>query len=114
MTVFQKIIDREIPADIVYETDHVLAFRDLNPVAPVHVLIIPKLPIDRVANATEAHAEVLGRVLLGAAEVARRLGIEDDGYRLVINNGGHGGQTVFHLHVHLIGGKALGWPPYRG
>lgn len=112
MTIFQKIIDREIPADIVYETDEVLAFRDINAVAPVHVLVIPKHPIDRVANATPDQAELLGRCLLGAAEVARRLGVEDDGYRLVINNGENAGQSVFHLHVHVIAGKPLGWPPF--
>ncbi|MFK7931580.1 MAG: histidine triad nucleotide-binding protein [Myxococcota bacterium] len=112
MTLFQKIIDREIPADIVYETDAVLAFRDINPTAPVHVLVIPKLPIDRVANATAKHADVLGQCLLAAAEVARIEGIEDSGYRLVINNGANAGQTVFHLHVHVIGGTPLGWPPF--
>lgn len=112
MTLFQKIIDREIPADIVYETDQVLAFRDINPVAPVHVLVIPKIAIDRVANATADQADLLGQCLLGAAEVARREGIEDGGYRLVINNGANAGQSVFHLHVHVIGGRPLGWPPF--
>ena len=112
MTIFQKIIDREIPADIVYEDDHVLAFRDINPTAPVHVLIIPKRAIDKVGSATADDAELLGRCLLGAAEVARQLGVADDGYRLVINNGEHGGQTVYPLHVHLIAGQHLGWPPF--
>jgi len=112
LTLFQKIIDREIPADIVYETDAVLAFRDINPTAPVHVLVIPKRPIDRVANAKAEHAELLGQCLLAAAEVARLEGIEDSGYRLVINNGANAGQTVFHLHVHVIGGTPLGWPPF--
>ena len=111
MTLFQKIINREIPADIVYETDDVLAFRDINPQAPVHVLVIPKRAIDRVANAKPSDAELLGKVLLGAAAVARQEGLEDDGYRVVINNGEHAGQTVFHIHAHVLGGRPLGWPP---
>ena len=112
MTLFQKIIDREIPADIVYETESVLAFRDINPVAPVHVLVIPKVAIQMVAEASSDQAQVLGECVLAAAEVARQLGIEEGGYRLVVNNGADAGQTVFHLHIHLIGGKPLGWPPY--
>jgi len=112
VTIFQKIIDREIPADIVYETDSVLAFKDIDPAAPVHVLVIPKTPIERVAHAKAEHAQLLGECLLAAAEVARKLGVEEDGYRLVINNGEHGGQSVYHLHVHLIAGKPLGWPPF--
>jgi histidine triad (HIT) family protein len=111
MTLFAKIIRREIPADIVYETDDVLAFRDIHPQAPVHVLVIPKLPIDRLANAGADHAELLGKVLLGAAEVARQEGLEEAGYRVVINNGEHAGQSVFHLHAHVLGGRPLGWPP---
>ena len=111
MTIFQKIIDREIPADIVYEDEHVLAFRDVNPQAPVHVLVIPKVAIDMVQNATADQAELLGRVLLGAAEVGRTLGLEADGYRLVINNGAQAGQSVFHLHCHVLSGRPLTWPP---
>ncbi len=111
-TLFQKIIDREIPADIVYETDTVLAFRDIAPQAPVHVLVIPKTPLDRVANATPEHRDLLGDVLLAAAEVARQEGLEDGGYRLVINNGEAAGQSVFHLHCHVLGGKPMGWPPF--
>ncbi len=111
MTLFQKIIDREIPADIVYETDHVLAFRDINPQAPVHVLVIPKKPIDRIANAAPDDEALLGKVMLAAAEVARLEGIEATGYRLVINNGENAGQTVFHLHCHVLGGRRQGWPP---
>lgn len=111
MTLFDKIINREIPADVIYETDDVLAFRDINPKAPVHVLVIPKRCIDRVANAVESDAELLGKVLLGAAQVARQEGLEDDGYRVVINNGRNAGQTVLHIHAHVLGGRPLGWPP---
>ena len=111
MTLFEKIIAREIPADIVYETDDVLAFRDINPVAPVHVLVIPKEPLPMMEQATAAHTELLGKVMLAAAEVARREGLEPNGYRLVVNNGEAAGQTVFHLHVHVIGGRDLSWPP---
>ncbi|MFT7518833.1 MAG: histidine triad (HIT) family protein [Kiritimatiellia bacterium] len=111
MTIFQRILDREIPADIVYEDEHVLAFRDVNPQAPVHVLVIPKIAVDMVQNATDDQAELLGRVLLGAASVARSLGVEEGGYRLVINNGAGAGQSVFHLHCHLLAGRPMTWPP---
>jgi histidine triad (HIT) family protein len=111
MTLFEKIVARQIPAEIVYEDEHVCAFRDIAPKAPTHVLVIPKRPIPRVADATEADAELLGRVLLAAARVAEAEGIAEDGYRLVINNGEAAGQTVFHVHCHLLGGRALGWPP---
>jgi histidine triad (HIT) family protein len=112
MTVFDKIIAREIPAHIVYETDTVLAFRDIAPQAPVHVLVIPKRRIVSASDATAEDAEILGELLLAAAEVARREGVAESGYRLVINNGRDGGQSVFHIHVHVIGGKPLGWPPF--
>jgi histidine triad (HIT) family protein len=111
MTIFQKIIDREIPADIVYETEHVLAFRDVAPKAPTHVLVIPKRAISGIASAGEDDAVLLGRVLAAAAEVARIEGVDESGYRLVINQGHHGGQTVFHLHVHVLGGRSMTWPP---
>ncbi len=111
VTIFQKIIDREIPADIVFEDDELLAFRDVNPQAPTHVLIIPKRPIASVAHADGADAALLGRLLLAGAEIARQLGLDEDGYRLVTNVGRDGGQSVFHLHVHLLGGRAMGWPP---
>ena len=111
MTIFQKIIDREIPADIVYEDDDVLAFKDIAPQAPVHVVIIPKKPIVSVAHAEAGDAALLGRLLLAGATVARDLGIEGSGYRLVTNVNQHGGQSVFHLHVHLLGGRQLSWPP---
>jgi histidine triad (HIT) family protein len=111
MTLFERIIARQIPADIVYEDDRVLAFRDINPQAPVHVLIVPKRVIPRINEATSADTEVLGHLLLKAAEVARQLGLGDTGFRLVLNNGADGGETVPHLHCHILGGRALGWPP---
>jgi len=110
LTLFQKIIDREIPANIVFEDDQVLAFRDIDPKAPTHVLVIPKKPIARISEATEADAELLGRLLLAATKVAEEEGL-DGGYRLVINDGAHGGQAVYHLHVHLLGGRQMRWPP---
>ncbi len=110
-TIFGKIIRREIPADIVHETDRVLAFRDINPVAPVHILIIPKRPIVSIAGAVSTDAELLGELMLAAAEIARKEGLESDGYRVVTNSGAHAGQTVFHLHLHLIGGRPMAWPP---
>lgn len=110
-TIFQKIIDREIPSKIVYEDDRVLAFHDVSPQAPVHVLIVPKKPIPRVAEATPEDAALLGHLISKAAEVAKVLGLAADGYRLVINNGRNGGESVPHLHCHILGGRPLGWPP---
>ena len=110
MTIFQKIIDRQIPADIVYEDDQSLAFRDLHAQAPTHVLVIPKRAIPSLAQATEEDAALLGHLLLVARQVAEQLGLTN-GYRAVINCGREGGQTVDHLHVHLLGGRVLGWPP---
>jgi histidine triad (HIT) family protein len=109
-TLFEKIITREIPADIIYEDDLVLAFRDIKPQAPVHVLIVPKKPIPRVAEATAEDHRVLGHLLLKAAEVAARLDLKN-GFRLVINNGPAGGESVPHLHCHLLGGRQMAWPP---
>jgi len=111
MTIFEKIIAREIPADIVAETDDWLAFRDIAPKAPTHVLVIPKRPIPRIDGAQPDDQALLGSLMLGAARVARELGLDQTGYRLVINNGAHGGETVPHLHVHLLGGRPLEWPP---
>ncbi|MCH2367232.1 MAG: histidine triad nucleotide-binding protein [Planctomycetes bacterium] len=108
-TIFQKIIDKEIPADIVYEDEEALAFRDIQPQAPTHVLVIPRKPIANVAAMDAGDKELLGHLLWVAGEVARQEGLED--YRLVTNNGEGAGQSVFHLHVHLLGGRALGWPP---
>ncbi|MCP5143586.1 MAG: histidine triad nucleotide-binding protein [Gammaproteobacteria bacterium] len=109
-TLFSKIIDREIPADIVYEDDECLAFRDINPQAPTHVLLIPKKPIAMVSEATVADTALLGMLLLKAGDVARQLGCEE-AFRLVVNNGAGAGQTVFHLHIHILAGRPLGWPP---
>jgi histidine triad (HIT) family protein len=110
-TIFAKIVRREIPADIVYEDDDVLAFRDLNPQAPVHVLFIPKRAIATLNDAVPGDAELLGKLLLAAAAYAREQGFADDGYRTVINTNAHGGQTVFHIHVHLLAGRQMHWPP---
>lgn len=111
MTIFQKIIAREIPAKIAHEDEHCIAIHDINPQAPIHVLVIPKKPIPRVGAATPAEQALLGHLLLTAASLARNLGIDESGYRIVINNGRDGGETVPHLHVHLLGRRALGWPP---
>lgn len=110
-TVFEKIIDRELPSEIVMETDRVLAFHDINKGAPVHVLIIPKKHFPRIAAVPEAEAVLLGELLLAAQECAKILNIQHTGYRIVINNGADGGETIPHLHVHLLGGRKLGWPP---
>jgi histidine triad (HIT) family protein len=110
-TLFEKIAARQIPADIVYEDQTVLAFRDINPQAPTHILIVPKNPIPRIAEAGVEDENLLGQLLLSAAKVARQVGLEQSGYRLVINNGADGGETVPHLHCHILGGRHLTWPP---
>jgi len=110
-TLFEKIIAREIPASIVYEDDQVLAFRDIKPQAPTHVLIVPRKPIPRIAEAKAEDQQVLGYLLLKAGEVARQLGLTRSGFRLVFNNGPDAGEAVPHLHCHIIGGRPLGWPP---
>ena len=110
-TLFEKIIAREVPATIVYEDDLVLAFRDIKPQAPTHVLIIPKKPIPRISDAQPGDHQVLGHLLLKAAEVAKSLGVSQSGFRLVFNNGPDAGEAVPHLHCHIIGGRSLGWPP---
>ena len=109
-TLFKKIIDREIPADIVYEDDDCLVFKDINPVAPIHLLIIPKKQIEKVADAELTDQDILGHLMLVAGNVARDLGVED-AFRLVVNNGAGAQQTVFHLHIHLIAGREFNWPP---
>lgn len=109
-TLFEKIVAREIPAQIVFEDDLVLAIRDINPQAPTHVLIFPKQVVPRLAEATAEHHKLLGHLVLKAAEVAKQLKL-DGGYRLVINNGADGGETVPHLHVHILGGRHMAWPP---
>ena len=110
MTLFEKIIQRKIPADIVFEDDQVLAFRDINPAAPTHVLVIPKKPISRIGAADAEDQSLIGHLMLKAAEIARELKLEN-GFRLVINNGPDGGESVPHLHCHILGGRALQWPP---
>jgi histidine triad (HIT) family protein len=109
--LFLKIINREIPADIVYETEEILAFRDVNPQAPVHILIIPKIHIRTVNDIQADQAEVIGKLFIAAKTIAREAGLSEKGYRLVMNCNEGAGQTVFHVHLHLLGGRALGWPP---
>ena len=110
-TLFEKIVAGQIPADIVYEDQLVLAFRDIHPQAPTHILIVPKKPIPRIAEAGDEDQDLLGQLLLAAAKVARLVGLEQSGYRLVINNGADGGETVPHLHCHILGGRHMAWPP---
>ena len=109
-TIFKRIIDKEIPADIVYEDDTFLAFRDINAKAPTHVLIVPKKEIARLSDLTDADAEWMGRLWLVVRNLAEELGL-DDGYRVVVNCGADGGQEVEHLHFHLLGGRPMSWPP---
>ena len=109
-TLFGKIIRRELPADIVYEDEWCLAFRDINPQAPTHVLLIPKKEIDTLSSATPEDQSLLGHMMLAAGKVARKLGVGDT-FRLVVNNGAEAGQTVFHLHLHILAGRKLQWPP---
>jgi len=111
MTLFEKIIARELPADIVYEDERALAFRDINPQAPIHVLVIPKKPLPGVRSARGGDEALLGHLLVVARGVAETEGILDTGFRLVVNDGRDGGQTVDHLHIHVLGGRALSWPP---
>jgi histidine triad (HIT) family protein len=110
-TLFEKIIDREIPATIVYEDDLVVAFRDIKAQAPTHVLVIPRKPIPRIAEAKPEDHKVLGHLLLKAAEIANQLGLTQSGFRLVFNNGPDAGEAVPHLHCHIIGGRKMSWPP---
>jgi histidine triad (HIT) family protein len=110
-TLFEKIVAREIPATIVYEDDLMLAFRDIKPQAPTHVLLIPKQLIPRLSEAKPEDHKVLGHLLLKAAQIADQLGLKQRGYRLVINNGPNAGEAVPHLHVHILGGRAMAWPP---
>ena len=111
MTLFEKIIAREIPADIVYEDDLCLCFRDISPQAPVHLLLIPKKPVTRIAEAAGDDQELLGHLLLRVGDIARQEGYAEDGFRVIINNGPHGGEAVPHLHLHLLAGRQLQWPP---
>ena len=111
-TIFTKIINREIPADIVYEDDHALAIKDINPQAPVHLLIIPKKAIATINDIEEEDAGLVGHLYLVASKLAVQFGFAKDGYRCVMNCNEHGGQSVYHIHLHLLAGKPLGWPPY--
>ena len=111
MTLFEKIVARQIPAKIISEDDDLIVFHDINPQAPIHVLLVPKKLIPRLSEATAEDAAILGKLLLKAQETAEALGISRTGFRIVINSGSHGGETVPHLHVHLLGGRPLGWPP---
>jgi histidine triad (HIT) family protein len=108
-TIFGKISRGELPADVVYEDDRALAFRDVNPQAPTHLLVIPRKPIEKLAAAEEADEALLGHLMLVARKVAADAGLEH--WRLVVNNGAQAGQSVFHLHLHVLGGRAMGWPP---
>ncbi len=110
MTLFEKIIARQIPADIIFEDDQCLAFRDISPQAPVHILVVPKKPIPRVGAASIEDRALLGHLLFTAAGIARAESLAE-GYRIVINNGPYGGETVPHFHIHLLGGRPLQWPP---
>lgn len=111
MTIFEKIIHREIPAEILHEDDLCCAFRDIAPAAPVHILVVPKKPVPRLAETTPEDSALLGHLLVTASALARREGLETSGFRITINNGRDGGESVPHLHVHLLGGRPMAWPP---
>ena len=110
-TIFDRILSRDIPADIVFEDEHVLGFRDIDPKAPVHALFIPKRRIETLDDAQAGDAELLGRLMLAAAHFARSEGFAEDGYRVVMNCREDGGQSVYHIHLHLLAGRRLQWPP---
>ena len=110
-TIFGKILSGDIPADIVYEDERCIAFRDINPAAPTHILVIPRKHIPTINDATQEDEALVGHLMLTAAKLAKQEGIAEDGYRLVMNCGAQGGQTVFHIHLHLVGGRGLSWPP---
>ncbi|CAH9065705.1 Purine nucleoside phosphoramidase [Pseudoalteromonas holothuriae] len=112
-TIFDKIINKEIPADVVYEDELALAFKDINPQAPFHVLVIPKQRIATINDVNEQNSHLIGHLYAVAAKLAKEHGFAEDGYRAVINCNEHGGQTVYHLHLHLLAGKPMGWPPYQ-
>jgi len=110
-TIFKKIIDKEIPADIVYEDDLCLAFRDIDPKAPTHIILIPKKEIPSMAEVSENDKELIGHLYIVASKIAKDEGVSDSGYRLVVNTNNEGGQEVYHLHIHLLGGRQMTWPP---
>lgn len=111
MTLFEKIIAGEIPAEVLYQDDHVVGFKDIDPKAPTHILCVPRKPIPNIAQAEESDGETLGKLLLAGRKIAQEQGIDASGYRLVINCGPDGGETVPHLHLHILGGRKLSWPP---
>lgn len=111
MTIFKKIIDKELPATIVFEDELCLAFRDIHPQAPTHILLVPKKEIPSMAEVRPEDQEILGHLMVKAAEIAARQGLDEDGYRIVVNTRAFGGQTVNHLHLHVLGGRPLSWPP---
>jgi len=112
-TIFGKIARKEIPSNVVYEDDQVLAFRDIAPQAPIHIVLIPKVKdgLTQLSRVEERHKALLGHLVYVAAEIARKEGLAEDGWRLVINDGRNAGQTVFHLHLHILGGREMAWPP---
>lgn len=112
-TIFDKIISKDIPADIIYEDDKALAFKDINPQAPIHFLVIPKQPIATINDIDESNSALVGHLYLVAAKIAKQMGFDSEGYRAVMNCNKDGGQTVYHIHLHVLAGKALGWPPYQ-
>lgn len=109
--LFCKIASNELQADVLFETEHVVAFKDLSPQAPVHYLVIPKKHFAHLSAATEQEAEVLGQLMLACARAARETGIEQDGYRVVLNTNSQAGQSVYHIHAHVMGGRSMRWPP---
>jgi len=111
--LFCKIINKEIPSDIIYEDEHVIAFNDISPQAPTHVLIIPRKHIATLNDIEDEDVALVGHMTKTAATIARKIGFDESGYRTVFNCNSHGGQTVYHIHLHLLGGKPLGWPPYQ-
>jgi histidine triad (HIT) family protein len=111
MTIFEKIVAREIPAKFIFEDEEIVAFHDVKPQAPVHFLVVPRKVIPRIAQAAPEDQALLGRLLLVARDLAKQLGLNEAGFRIVINNGRNGGETVPHLHVHVLGGRPMGWPP---
>ncbi|MET3998385.1 histidine triad nucleotide-binding protein [Marinobacterium sp. MBR-109] len=111
--LFCKILEGEIPAERVYEDDQVIAFRDINPQAPFHCLIIPRKHIATLNDIADGDREVVGHMIQAASKIAQQQGFDQDGYRTVFNCNTHGGQTVYHIHLHLLGGKPMGWPPYQ-
>ncbi|MCK4558470.1 MAG: histidine triad nucleotide-binding protein [Calditrichia bacterium] len=110
-TIFSQIIDKKKPAEIIFEDEEVIAFKDINPQAPVHVLIVPRKPIPKLTDADESDTAILGKMVMVARQIAKDFGLDEDGFRLLLNEGKNGGQTIYHLHFHLLGGRRLMWPP---